>query len=76
MGHEVADAVKAAQNKKLLQPGIIMIGEDFFIKLDQIPVSFPHHIHNVSNAIACLVAYYYILNVKYPEPLRYVFFFF
>jgi hypothetical protein len=59
----------------MIQPGILVIGRQIFIKIDQIPITFDQ-IQTLPSAIATVIAYCYILNVEYCEPLKFVYAFF
>ena len=58
------------------QPGILMIGEQFFIKIEDIVAHFPSQMCSIETSVACNIALIYILNLQYPEPLRHVYVFF
>ncbi len=57
------------------QPGIIIIGNQFFLKIESLTVHFVE-MSSIETTIGCLVAIYYILNIKYPSPLKLPFLFF
>lgn len=68
-------AVKTATQKKMIQPGILWIGLQFFIKVDQTPITF-NEMNTLPSAITMLIAYSYILNIEYCEPFKFVYAFF
>lgn len=57
-------------------PGILEIGGQFFIKVDNLAVHLPNNVKALSQAVGYLVMYYYILQLDFPEPLKSVFVFF
>lgn len=68
-------AVRIAQDA-MKQPGIIMIGSQFFLKIEELAITFPGRMSSLECSIACLVALCYILDIHYPEALKFVFIFF
>lgn len=59
---------------EMIQPGILVIGKlDHFIKIEKLFMKIPKG--NLVISLAYLVAYYYILEVEYPLPWKYVFVF-
>ena len=68
-------AMREAQ-AKMKQPGVIIIGRKLFLKIDTLPIEYPARLSCFESAIACLVSLIYILDVSYPEPLKFVFAFF
>ena len=59
----------------MLQPGVIIIGTQFFLKIEEMAVQFPK-MCTTESAIAYLISLIYILDVQYPEPLKFVYVFF
>lgn len=57
------------------QPGIMKIGDQFFIKVEAIAIKLPHLI-KLKQAFGYLIMYYYALSVSYPTDLISVFVFF
>jgi len=57
------------------QPGIIFIGDQPFIKIEELEVQF-EQMSSIESSIACLVSFFYILNIQYPSPLKFVYIFF
>ena len=55
--------------------GILEINEQFFIKIDNSAVLL-RDVKYLEEAVAFLVAYYYILNLKFPPTLKFMFGFF
>jgi len=51
------------------------IGDQFFIKIDSIPIKLPE-LTNLKTAFSYLMMYYYALCVSYPNDLISVFVFF
>ncbi len=68
-----ADAANAAKEMEL--PGIIIINDQFFIKVDNTTINLPCSVQLLQEAVANLVVYYYVLGLNYPEQLKFVFFF-
>ena len=58
----------------MIQPGLLIIGNDYYVKIDQLFMK----IENASLELwlAYVVAYYDVLNLRYPLPLKFVFVFF
>lgn len=54
-------------------PGIFQIGRQFFVKVDDIAIYLPNAVSKIEEAVAYLVMYYYILDLNYPEPLKFVY---
>ena len=57
-------------------PGIILIGSQYFVKVDESAFLLPDEVKTMEQSVAYLLMYYYILNLNYPEPLKFVFGFF
>ena len=57
------------------QPGIIFIGDQPFIKIKELEIQF-EEMSSIGSSIACLVSFFYILNIQYPAPLKFVYTFF
>lgn len=57
------------------QPGIIIIGNQFFLKVESLTIHFVE-MSSIEMTVGCLIAIYYILNIKYPAPLKLPFLFF
>ncbi len=68
------DAAAAAKEMEL--PGIIIINDQFFLKVDESVIHLPDSVQLLEDAVASLVIYYYVLGLNYPEPLKFVFLFF
>lgn len=60
----------------MVQPGLLKIGTQFYVKVDNIGILLPSTVINIEEAIGHLIAYIYVLNLKYPESLKFVFGFF
>lgn len=56
-------------------PGILEINDQYFIKVDNSAVLL-QDVKYLEEAVAFLVAYYYILDIKFPPTLKFVFGFF
>lgn len=56
------------------QPGLIQIGNSFFLKLETEAVKID--VGGLPDGLAHLVASYYIFNCSYPDALKFVFGFF
>ena len=69
-----SDAAAAA--KEMILPGILKINEQFYIKVDDQAIGLSDDVTLLEEAVAYLCMYYYILNLNFPEPLKYVFGFF
>ncbi len=57
------------------QPAIIFIGDQPFIKIEELEIQF-EEMSSIESAIACLVSFFFILNIQYPDPLKFVYIFF
>jgi hypothetical protein len=57
----------------MIQPGILLIGQENFIKIEDLFTKL--HNSNLVVSICFIISYSYILEVKYPLPLKYVFVF-
>lgn len=57
----------------MVKPGIIMIGSQLFIKIEQVPI--PIQSACLVKAIGMLIAVYYVLSEHYPSDLVNVMFF-
>ena len=60
-------------NSDMIQPGLLIIGNDYYVKKNQLFM-------NIENAslqlgLVYVVGYYHVLNLRYPLPLKFVFFF-
>ena len=67
----------AAQSAKHMElPGILEIGGQFFIKVDNLAVFLPESVSSLQQAVGYLLMYYYILDLDYPPSLKFVFVFF
>ena len=58
------------------QPGVLMIGQKFFVKIDKKAIHFPADVASLEEAVGLSLAYSYILDTKYPEALKFVYLFF
>lgn len=67
-------AAKLASKMEL--PGILEINSQYFLKIDEGAIAIPGNIKMLEEAVAYLLIYYYILNINFPEPLKFVFGFF
>ena len=56
------------------QPGLILIGNTYFLNLEMEAIKLD--VGGLPDALAYLVASYYIFNCTYPESLKFVFGFF
>jgi hypothetical protein len=52
----------------MIQPGIVTIGTQFFIKIEKRLLEL--RVPNALVAVGYLVVYYALLHVKYPEPVK------
>ena len=76
-GWDVQSAAKEAyDNGKMNQPGVLMIGQKFFVKIDKKAIHFPADVASLEEAVGLSLAYSYILDTKYPEALKFVYLFF
>lgn len=66
-------AVKDLQ-EKMIQLGIFVIGDQYYIKIEEVEVQLPRFTR-ISEALSYLVMFYYVLDLKYPNPLKTVFIF-
>ena len=66
----------AAEAEKMQLPGILNINGQHFVKIDDSAIQLPPHISTMTEAFAYLTMYYYILNLNYPDSLKFVFLFF
>lgn len=57
-------------------PGILQIGNQYFIKIDESAVYLPESVTRIQEALGYLLMYYYILNLNFPDALKFVFVFF
>lgn len=67
-------AVGEATGKLMKQPGLLLIGDSYFLKMETDAVKLD--VGGLPDALAHLVASYYIFNCVYPENLKFVFGFF
>lgn len=63
------DALSAASD--MIQPGILLIGKEYFIKIENLHMKIDNC--NLEKALAYLIAFYYVLCIEYPIPLKFVF---
>jgi hypothetical protein len=64
-------AIEQVTRLGMIQPGIMYIGSKIFMKLETDAVEI--NVGCVSEAVAYLIAAYFVFNCKYPEPLTYVY---
>lgn len=57
-------------------PGVLLIGTQYFVKVDEGAFLLPSQVKTLDQSIAYLFMYYYILHLDFPEPLKFVFGFF
>jgi integral membrane sensor domain MASE1 len=57
----------------MIQPGVIQIGNDFFIKIGKKHSQLENA--NLKSALSFLLAHSYILSIEYPLPIKFVFLF-
>ena len=55
---------------------MLLIGTQYFVKVDESAFLLPPEVKTVEMSFAYLFMYYYILNLNFPEPLKFVFGFF
>ncbi len=67
-------AAAAAVDMEL--PGLLVMNNKFYIKIDEKAIHLPSTVTLLQEAVAYLVMFYYILDLNYPEPLKFVFGFF
>ena len=60
----------------MVLPGILKINEQYFIKVDESAIHLPQEITLLEEAVAYLIIYYHVLNINFPETLKFVFLFF
>jgi hypothetical protein len=58
----------------MIQPGVIQIGGTFFIKIGKKHTQIENP--NLKTAIAFLLGYYYVFQIEFPLPIKFVFVFF
>ena len=58
----------------MIQPGIIHIGKEYFIKIESKYMHIPSC--NLDFALSNVIGFYYSLGIQYPAPLKFVFLFF
>lgn len=58
---------------EMIQPGLLLIGEDYYIKIAAMYMKIGQ---NLPEALAYLVAFFYILGIDYPLPLKFVYLYF
>lgn len=58
----------------MIQPGIVLIGSVYFIKIENLHTQLKKA--NLTHALAYLLAFYFVLNIDYSKPLKFVFSFF
>lgn len=68
------EAAKRAGAAKMSLPGILDLNGQYFIKVDDSAILLD--VKTLDEAIGYLVAYYYILHIKYPPTLKFVLGFF
>jgi len=56
-------------------PGLIEINNQFFIKVDKNAILLKE-VTRLEKAVAYLFMYYYVLNLNFPESLKFVYGFF
>ena len=66
----------AAEADKMVLPGLLNINGQFFVKIDESAIHLPPNVSTITEAIAYLTMYYYILHLNYPDSLKFVFLFF
>lgn len=58
---------------EMIQPGLLLIGEDYYIKIDAIYMKIGQ---NLPEALSFYVTFFYILGIDYPLPLKFVYLYF
>jgi hypothetical protein len=61
-------------NSDMIQPGLLIIGNDYNVKIDQLFMKIENA--SLELGLAYVVGYYHVLNLRYPLPLKFVFVFF
>lgn len=57
-------------------PGVLDINNQFFVKIDESAILLPKSVTTITEAFAYLTMYYFILNLNYPQSLKFIFLFF
>jgi hypothetical protein len=65
MGEALSEA------KVMIQPGMLLIGQEYFIKVNDLYM----HLSNANfvSSLCYMMAYYFVLIIFYPLPLKFVF---
>lgn len=58
----------------MVQPGILKIGKEYYIKIENVLVQLSS-VESYERAIAYLFCDYWVLDLKYPELLKFFFVF-
>jgi hypothetical protein len=58
----------------MIQPGLLIIGTDYFIKVDQLFMKLENA--SLVLGLAYVFGFYHVLNIEYPLPLKFLFVFF
>ena len=62
-----------ADSQDMIQPGLLKIGSEFYVKVGDMNMKLENC--NLQTGLAYVLAYYYILYIDYPLPLKLVFLF-
>ena len=65
----------ASSAKKMELPGVLVINEQYFIKVDNMTINLPGTVQLLQEAIANLFVYYYVLGLNYSDFLNLIFYF-
>ena len=65
----------ASSAKKMELPGVFVINEQYFIKVDNMTINLPGTVQLLQEAIANLFVYYYVLGLNYSDFLNLIFYF-
>ena len=74
VGTAVESAIRQAEDKGMIKPGLIKIGDQYFIKVEKIPIQIESSC--LVKSVGLLIAVYYVLSEHYPPALVNVMVFF
>ena len=75
-GYDIETAILAADKLGMHQPGVLVIGNQYFVKVDGMVIKFPDNVVTLEEAVGLAVSYIFVLNTQYAEPLKFVYLFF
>ncbi len=65
----MGEALSEAED--MIQPGILLIGQEYLIKVNDLYMHLPNA--NFVSALCYMMAFYFVLDISYPLPLKFVF---